>query len=158
MTYAKNTTVSVSKTKMDIEAVLSKAGAVGFAYANEGSRAMIGFRIEGSAGRVLAVQMKIDLPDQADWKYTRTATGLVRSAEQARKAWEQDCRSRYRQLLLIIRAKLEAVEVGITTIEREFMPDLRLTDGRTLEQHVAEQMEAIEAGGQALLLPGGSGA
>ena len=41
----------------------------------------------------------------------------------------QACRQRWRALLLIIRAKLEAVESGITTLESEFLANIVLPDG-----------------------------
>jgi hypothetical protein len=37
-------------------------------------------------------------------------------------------------LLLIIRAKLEAVESGITTLESEFLANILLPDGGTVGQ------------------------
>ena len=53
--------------------------------------------------------------------------GHTAAAQQA--AWEQVCRQRWRALLLIIRAKLEAVASGITTLENEFLANIVLPDG-----------------------------
>ena len=47
---------------------------------------------------------------------------------------EQACRQRCRALLLIIRAKLEAVESGMTTLESEFLANILLPDGGTVGQ------------------------
>ena len=47
---------------------------------------------------------------------------------------EEACRQRCRALLLIIRAKLEAVESGITTLEIEFLANILLPDGGTVGQ------------------------
>ena len=41
--------------------------------------------------------------------------------EKQRQLWEQGCRSRWRAILLILLAKFEAIEAGISTFEREFL-------------------------------------
>ena len=62
---------------------------------------------------------------------TRNAS---RTAADQQSAWEQACRQRWRALLLIIRAKLEAAEAGISTLETEFLANIVLPDGRTAGQ------------------------
>ncbi len=59
-----------------------------------------------------------------------------RSPEAARQAWEQACRQRWRALVLVVKAKLEAVETGITTFEQEFMAHIVLPDGKTVGERV----------------------
>ena len=72
---------------------------------------------------------------------TSTAHNVRRTAGAQRSVWEQACRQRWRALLLIIRAKLEAVESGITTLESEFLNNLVLSDGGTIEEWLAPQVE-----------------
>ncbi|MFI4881401.1 MAG: hypothetical protein ACIAQU_02325 [Phycisphaerales bacterium JB064] len=60
-----------------------------------------------------------------------------RTPEQARTAWEQACRSKWRALYLVMKAKLVAVDEGISTIEREFLPDVVTEDGTTVERRIA---------------------
>lgn len=153
--YAVSTEVSVERSRAEIERVLDRYGARGFAYAKEGSRAMIGFRVLDTDGRVLGVRMYLPLPDPADDQFALTPTGKARSREAALAGWEQACRSRWRALLLVVKAKLEAVDAGISTIEREFLPDLIMPDGRTVLEHIADQRPALEAGGAIRLLPSG---
>ena len=50
-------------------------------------------------------------------------------------------------MLLLIKAKLEAVREGATTIEREFLSDRLLYDGQTIGQWAeAELQEATRLG------------
>lgn len=46
---------------------------------------------------------------------------------------------------------------AISTIEREFLADVILPDGRTILEHIADQRPALEAGGSIRLLPSGDG-
>ena len=58
---------------------------------------------------------------------------------------------------MVIKAKLVAVEAGISTIEREFLADVVLPDGHTVGQWVAPQLDKIyERGEMPALLPGAS--
>ncbi len=155
--YATGTEVPVERSRAEIERVLDKYGARGFAYAKEGARCMIGFRVLDTDGRVLGVRMYLPLPDPDDKIFRETSTGKPRSAESSRSAWEQACRSAWRALLLVVKAKLEAVDSGISTIEREFLADVILPDGRTILEHIADQRPALEAGGSIRLLPSGKG-
>jgi len=155
--YASNTEVPSDRSRLDIERVLMNHGARGFGYETDTGRVMITFRVLNEIGALVAVQISLTMPCQDDEEFTKTPTGKNRSENQAYAAYEQACRSSWRQLLLIIRAKMEAVAAGISTIEREFMPDIVIgKGGRTLGQWMEENQKAIEAGGKIPLLPAGS--
>jgi hypothetical protein len=158
--YASGTSVSVQRTKGEIEAVLERYGASGFGYMTEGGCAMVAFTMRDAglpgAGR-LRVRIRLAMPDPRDSEFTRTPTGKERQREAALKAWEQACRASWRALLLVIRAKLEAVEVGISSIEREFMADVLLPSGETVGEVFADQHAAIVAGERPLMLTMGGG-
>jgi len=66
-----------------------------------GESAWVGFRLKD-----LVIKFVLPLPKQPD--------------KNVRK-WEQEIRSRWRALCLVVKAKLEAVECGISTLEKEFM-------------------------------------
>ena len=89
-------------------------------------------------------------------KYARTLRNSRRTAAAQRSAWEQACRKRWRALLLIIRAKLEAVESGITTLESEFLANIVLPDGGTVGQWLAPQIDAAYATVRLPPMPGPS--
>lgn len=134
--YASDTGVSVEKSRGEIERTLARYGADGFGYFTEPGRAVVAFRIEGRQIRFL-----LTMPDRKSREFTHTpAKGDPRSAEGAETAWEQACRQRWRALALVIKAKLEAVTAGITTIEDEFLAHTVLPDGSTVGQWVKPQL------------------
>ena len=47
MPYAAQTRVPISSTKTDIEELMAKHGATGFAYATEGDRSLVAFSMSG---------------------------------------------------------------------------------------------------------------
>lgn len=159
--FASDTSVPVEKTRAEIESVLSKYGAECFAYATEPGRATIAFRIEDTTGVVLAVRMVLPIPPKGDRRFThyRHSSGrdVERRPDAVHREWEQACRSLWRALLLVIKAKLEACTVGISTVEREFLADVVLPGGGTVGEWVRPQLPGIYAsGGAPKLLPGGA--
>lgn len=150
MAYAEKTSVSVAKTKADIEDLIQKAGAGQFVSGFKDNMAVIGFTLDNRQIRFI-----LPLPDKQDKTFWYTPERhSKRTEQQAYTAWEQACRSRWRALYLIIKAKLEAVESGISTIEREFFYDVVLPDGRTIGEFMAPQIEtAYKTGEMPPLLP-----
>lgn len=150
MAYAEKTSVSVLKTKADIEDLIQKAGAGQFVSGFKENMAVIGFTLDNRQIRFI-----LPLPDKQDKTFWYTPERhSKRTKQQAYTAWEQACRSRWRALYLIIKAKLEAVESGISTIEREFFYDVVLPDGRTIGEFMAPQLETVyETGQMPTLLP-----
>ncbi|EGF96798.1 hypothetical protein BDIM_06060 [Brevundimonas diminuta ATCC 11568] len=105
-------------------------------YASEVTAAMIGFRIKDRM-----VKFVLPMPDPKSREFTHTpARGTLRSPAEAEKAWEQAGRQRWRALALVIKAKLEAVAAGITTIEDEFLAHTVLPDGSTVGQFMKPQL------------------
>jgi len=71
----------------------------------------------------------------------------------SRPAAEQACRQKWRALSLVVKAKLEAVESGITTFEDEFLAHIVLPNGQTVgEQALPRVREAYATGGNVPLL------
>lgn len=134
--YAADTSVSQDKSRNEIEATLKRYGATSFMYASEATAAMIGFRISDRM-----VKFVLPMPDPNAREFTHTpAKGMARSPAEAQKAWEQAGRQRWRALALVIKAKLEAVAAGITTIEDEFLAHTVLPDGSTVGQFMKPQI------------------
>jgi len=76
-----------------------------------------------------------------------------------REAWQaQRVRSRWRAVVLLVKSKLELVEIGASTIEKEFLADLVLPGGGRLHDALAERLVAtFNSGGRVPLLgPGPS--
>lgn len=133
--YAAETSVSVEKSRAEIERILARYGADAFAYYAEAQRAMIAFRMD-----TRQIKFVLILPDKARKEFTHHARGM-RTTEAALGQWEQACRQRWRALALVIKAKLEAVAAGITTIEDEFLAHTVLPNGSTVGEWAKPQLE-----------------
>lgn len=133
--YASATKLSMSQTREDIEQLLYKHGADKFAYGNDLERgySMISFSIRiGKASR----QVRMILP--------------VRDEEN-----EQVKKSKWRCLYLAVKAKLVAVDEGISTFENEFMANIVLPSGQTMQEWASPQIEqAYKTNRMPELLPG----
>lgn len=149
--YAADTAVSVEASRMEIERTLRRYQADAFAYATEGRKTTIMFRMADRH-----VRFALLLPDRLDRAFAHHSRG-VRTMDAADKAWEQACRQKWRALALVIKAKLEAVAAGITTVEDEFLAHTMLPDGSTFGAWAKPQIEKVYLTGgmpSSLLLEG----
>jgi hypothetical protein len=137
--YAKTTDVGVDRSRAEIEAVLRKYGADAFGYTVDGAKATIGFRLKE---RYFRFNLSLPDPKRADFHTYQQGSKTWRRADGVpEKMWEQECRSLWRALLLVIKAKLEAVAVGITTLEDEFMAAMVLPNAETVGEWMKPQLE-----------------
>lgn len=139
--FAEGTDVPIEKSKMEIDRLITRYGATSTAFMNSAGRAMIVF--EAKERRIM---FELPLPDPSAAKYLKDGRGAVRNIERRRAAWEQDCRQKWRALALVIKAKLEAVESGITSFEDEFLAHIVMPDGQTVAAHVTPGIAAAYAG------------
>lgn len=148
--YAEKTSVSVAKSRMEIEETVTRYGAKGFMSGFDESRAFIAFEIAERRVKFILV-----LPDRNGAQFRTTPGGKRQlDADGRLKAWEQACRQHWRALYLVIKAKLEAVQTGITCFEDEFMAHIVMPDGRTVGEHVRPGiLAAYESGNVPKLLP-----
>ena len=145
--YAKNTNVSSELSRIEIEKILVRYGADNFAYATAAGKALIGFSLFNR-------QVKFILPLPKIEDFSLTPTGRQRTDKSQYDAWEQACRQRWRALKLVIQAKLEAVECGISVFEDEFMANIVLPGGQTVGDFMKPQIEAAyETGRLPAMLP-----
>lgn len=138
--YAANTSVSTELSRIEIEKTLIRYGAENFAYATATGKAMIGFTMYNR-------QIKFLLPLPVISEFSKTPTGRERSENSKYEAWEQACRQRWRALNLVIKAKLEAVECGISEFEDEFMANIVLPGGETVSNFMKPQIDAAYISG-----------
>lgn len=132
--YAESTTVSTESSRNEIERTLIRYGAKSFVYGMDGARALVGFEIAGRRVRFI-----LSMPDPAADKFQFHSRGR-RTPEAARAQWDQACRQSWRALALVIKAKLEAVTAGITTVEDEFLAHTVLPDGSTVGEAIKGQI------------------
>lgn len=154
MIYAEQTTVSSERSRAEIESTLGRYGATSFAYMWQGLRAVILFEYNGKR-----IKFMLTLPDRNDDQFRLTPERrTTRSVDAQNKAYEQAVRQKWRALALVIKAKLEAVESGISVFEEEFMANIVLPNGQTAAENILPQIdEAYRIGGmpKIMLLEGG---
>ena len=127
---------------------LQRYGADQFMYGWDANKAVIAFRMSGRQ-----IRFMLPMPDKQDKAFVLTPTGKRRKEGQAFDAWEQACRQRWHALALVIKAKLEAVESGISIFDDEFMANIVLPDGSTVGQFMAPQIaDAYKSGDMPKLL------
>lgn len=140
MRYANDTSVSVGRSRAEIEEILTRYGADRFGYIQGSDAAQVMFLFHG-----WAVRFTVPLPSKDEFRTTPGGRRRRSEADTA-KAWEQACRQRWRALALAIKAKLEAVECGITTFEEEFLAHLVLPTGETMGQYALPRLEQVRRG------------
>lgn len=157
--YAAGTIVSVEKTKSEIDTLLGKHGATqrGIMADDEERRAMVAFVIGGRHYRLdvpLPDMSKFADPSKPDWQQAKGITvprgwpnwGIEKRKQWTRNSMDQSERERWRAVLLMLKAKLELVRIGISTVEREFMADLVLPNGSTVAHMLETQIADVLAG------------
>jgi len=147
--YAENTSVAAEKSRMEIESTLRRYGADEFAYMTNKTQATVAFIAEGRR-----VKFVLAMPDPTSREFTHTPERRnARSPQQAEAAWEQATRQRWRALALVIKAKLEAVEAGITEFQDEFLAHIMLPDGSTVGERMVAHLDELYAGQPLALMP-----
>jgi len=149
VTYAENTSVPAERSRGEIERTLERYGADGFSYGWIDRKATVAFRADGRM-----VRFDLEMPTLGD--FSVTDTGRSRSPAQTEKERDKAVRQRWRALLLVIKAKLEAVESGITSFEAEFLAHILLPDGSTVAETALPGIaKAYETGKMPKLLGAG---
>lgn len=148
--YAQDTQVSTDRSRTEIERLLVRYGASAFGYAWEGDANVISFKLGERHVRIF-----VPMPTPDDPVIAQTETGKRRGLTAQQNAHDQEVRRRWRAVVLIVRAKLEAIESGITTLEREFLSDIVMPNNQTVSQWLAPQLDtAYRSGRMPPLLPG----
>lgn len=152
MSYAENTSVSIEKSRAELDTLLRKHGASQRVFGDDdvNGRAVICFALGGRQ-----YQLEIPLPKLSEferckrrgWMQRRTMPDQLRAHDQA-------CRSRWRAVVLITKAKLEFASMGVSTIEREFLADLVLADGQTVHAAVTTGIQEQYLTGKPIALLG----
>lgn len=144
--YASETEVPVERSKAQIEAMLRQRGANEYVTGWNETSDRIQFRM-----RAVTIRFTLPRPKREDHVYD--AAGRERREPVIAKQVEQAMRSRWRALYLVIKAKLEAVDVGIAVYEEEFLAFVVMPSGSTVGEVLVPQIEA----GQQLQLTAGKG-
>jgi len=90
------------------------------------------------------VKFELDLPDPKDPKFRKIKNSYYeRTQSGIDKMVEQENRTRWRALLLVIKAKLEAVESNIATFEDEFLAHVLLPNQQTVAEYIGPTVAQI---------------
>lgn len=141
--YARGTVVSVERSRSEIEECLRRYGASEFHSGWKADAAMIAFQL-----RELFIRFILPLPNQKEKRFThkkdRYGFDKKMTEIQVLKEWEQEIRQRWRALLLVIKAKLEAVECGISKVEQEFLSFIVTNSGATIGEWILDDGRLAE--------------
>lgn len=135
--YAQDTSVPVERSRSELEKLLAAAGAnqVGVATDYGTRAAILTFHL---AGR----HVRIRVPEVP--------------ADKSRR--DQLERANWRRAVLVVKAKLEIIADGFSTLEREFLADILLPDGQTVHELLGKQLtETYKTGKMPPLLPPAGG-
>jgi hypothetical protein len=136
--FASETIVSPERTLAEIQTLIKKYGCDSFGFMQQPTQVGIAFEM-----RNRRVRFTLPLPNPTDEAFLYTPEKHIkRTTTAAREAYEQGIRSRWRALLLTIKAKLESVESGIETFEEAFMAQIVLPSGQTMSEWAIPQIAA----------------
>ena len=141
MRFAENTSVPVERSKTELERTLTRYRAEKFAYFTDATTAAIAFAMRGRS-------IRIRLPLPREENFARTPAGKPRMLAARRNECDKATRQAWRALLLVVRAKLEAVESGIATFEDEFLAYTMLPNGKTVGEQLGPSLELAHANGE----------
>lgn len=147
-TYAQTTDVSPGKSREEIETTLLRYGCDGFRYTWDGplNANVLEFRLHGRM-----VRLFVPMPDKQDARVMERLTEIARKTKSSTKSeavYEQACRQRWRAMLLYVKAILEAIENGVTTLDEALLSGIVLPGGKTFGQWATPQLDQIALEGR----------
>jgi hypothetical protein len=135
--YAAKTTVSPDKSQLEIKKLLLNTGAERIGILEEKLTAVIIFELKNRR-----IMFRLSLPNRQQYR--------------SQASFDQDVRQRWRSLVLVLKAKLEAVSSGLVTLEEEFLAHTVMPDGSTFGSWALPQVAQVYQTGQMPpMLPGG---
>ena len=137
--YADGTTVSVERTIGEILATLKTYGCSTYAHAVANGIHQVIFAHGGN-------NFKISIKPPRIEEFVKTETGRSRKKEAINREYDQEYRRRARVLLIAVKAKLEMVNIGQSSMEQEFLGDLLLSSGRTMSEWAADELPRLGPG------------
>lgn len=129
--YARDTRVPVDRSKQELDQLLQKHGASqrGMSVDDERGEAACYFTLEGRQ-----ILLRIPMPGRGEYR--------------SRESWEQACRARWRAIVLITKAKLEHIAMGLSSVQEEFMANIRLPNGTTVAEAIAPGLAEMYENGK----------
>ena len=133
--FAKETAVPVGRSRSELEDLLRKYGADQFASGWREGQATVQFRLEGRT-----VRLEVPMPTLVEMQKGERRR---RTPKQRERALSQAERQRWRAIVLLTRARLEACALGIETIETAFLSGFVTPSGQTVGEIMREQLDKV---------------
>lgn len=148
MAYAAGTVVSVARSQEEIQRLVRKHGARKVGTYTDDDAAVVTFQTNDRT-----VKFRIPMPGPDDPSVRAAAAKIHRAGVEALdRALEAEQRRRWRALVLVIKARLEAVAEQVETFDEAFLAHIVTDTGRT----ILEELRVIEKStGQRMLGPVG---
>lgn len=159
--FASDTSVPIERSQAEARTLLNAHGCTKFALVDEEHRTAIQAVLVKDQQSIM-LRFEVTLPDRKDKAIThfvRNRWSYARTPSAADAAHKQECRRRWRCLVLLLKAKFAAVDGGIATFQDEFLANLVLPSGETVGTWAARDLGPAIAEGRMparLLLGGGS--
>lgn len=131
--YAQGTAVDSARSRIELETMLQRFGAGQIATLTDIDRCVVQF-----FARDRMIRLTLSMPGIDDTDFTVTTTGRERTTSAARTAYDQEIRRRWRSMVLLVKAKITAINDGIVEFEEEFLPHVVMADGITLYERAKE--------------------
>ncbi len=124
--YAARTSISVERSKAELEKTIKRWGADEYraGWSARAKSELIDFSYENCS-----IRMHMTMTDD-----------------------EQENRRRWRSMVLVVKAKLESVETGISTFQEEFMAHIVMANGKTLAENIMPRLLEAAQSGKRLML------
>lgn len=151
MTYrfAAETNVPPERTRAEIEGLLRQVGCDRFGLAVTPAATQLAFWLAERGYR-----FTVRTPSMVDREVQFLPSGRPRPDGTRKAVRDQIERTRWRSLLLVIKAQLAAVEVELLPFEQAFLGQLVLPSGRTVAEETAEPIQLAYLGRAVPLLQG----
>ena len=132
--FAHDTDVPADRSRAHLEQLLRAHGCEGFAYGWSQTYDRIEFLFHQR-------QIRFVLPRPKRDDVALSPAGNQRAPRAIDAALEAENRRRWRALLLVVRAKIEAVESNIASFEQEFLAFIVLPNDQTVGDILVPQLE-----------------
>lgn len=150
--YARNTKVPVFRSGDEVRALLVKYGATRFVQGEdlEAGEVRLAFEMEGRQ-----IRMTVPMPKPEDFSERGNWSNQYGEGQKKESAYSRACAQRWRAIVLLVRAQLEAIECGAVTFDHAFLRDIVMPNGRTVGETIEPELSrALATGELPALMPG----
>jgi hypothetical protein len=130
------------KSELDIRKLLEQRGVNKFGSLVDASTYSIGFELDG-----VSFKMTMPLPDPDEKRFLKTPTGQPRSQGASKEIYTAEINRKFRAFFAVIKAKIIAVDEGISTMQHEFVGNA-VVDGDTIANRYAPQLKQMALAGK----------